>query len=199
MNRVLISVYDKTGIIEFANKLTDLGFEIIASAGTLKILQENGVHNIKSVSDVTHFPEILGGRVKTEHPKLIGAILAVRNNKEHIKVLEKFGIEPINMVVCNFYPLIKAIKKWSDIGKFIEKIDIGGPNIVRAAAKNFDNVITIVNPRRYNGIIKEFMKNGKISAKTRKELAIEAFKTTAKYDSNIYRFLESCKNQDCLL
>jgi phosphoribosylaminoimidazolecarboxamide formyltransferase/IMP cyclohydrolase len=190
MKRALISVYDKTDIGSFARELSKLGFEIISTGGTLETLKEAGIQFVKHVSEVTEFPEILEGRVKTEHPKLMGGILALRDKKEHVKDLEKHGIKPIDMVVCNLYPFERVMEQGADRKTALENIDIGGPNMIRAAAKNFENVIVIVNPRRYGQILSEYKKYGEVSAETRKALAVEAFKETARYDSAIYRFLE---------
>jgi len=190
MRRALISVYDKTGIVSFARELSKLGFEIISTGGTLETLKEAKIRFVKHVSEVTEFPEILEGRVKTEHPKLMGGILALRDSKEQLKDLERHGIEPIDMVVCNLYPFEKVTGQGADLKTALENIDIGGPNMIRAAAKNFENVVVIVNPRRYGQILSEYKKNGYVSAETRKALAVEAFKETARYDSAIYRFLE---------
>ena len=190
MKRALISVSDKGGVVDFSKGLSKLDFEIISTGGTLETLKEEGIQVVKHVSEVTEFPEILEGRVKTEHPKLIGGILALRDRKEHVKDLERLGIEPIDMVVCNLYPFERVTDQGADLKTALENIDIGGPNMIRAAAKNFENVVVIVNPRRYGQILSEYEKNGYVSAETRKVLAVEAFKETARYDSAIYRFLE---------
>jgi phosphoribosylaminoimidazolecarboxamide formyltransferase/IMP cyclohydrolase len=190
MKYALISVYDKTGITSFAGELGKLGFEIVSTGGTLETLKEAGIHFVKHVSEVTEFPEILGGRVKTEHPKLMGGILALRDSEEQLNELERHGIEPIDMVVCNLYPFEKVTEQGADMKTALENIDIGGPNMIRAAAKNFENVVVVVNPRRYSQILSEIKKNGDVSAETRKALAVEAFKTTAQYDTAICRFLE---------
>lgn len=190
MKRALISVYDKTGIVSFAEELSKLGIEIISTGGTLETLKEAKIRFVKHVSEVTEFPEILEGRVKTEHPKLVGGILALRDKKEHVKDLERHGIEPIDMVVCNLYPFERVTDQGADLKTALENIDVGGPNMIRAAAKNFENVVVIVNPRRYGQILSEYKKNGYVSAETRKVLAVEAFKETARYDAIICRFLE---------
>ena len=190
MKRALISVYDKTGIVGFAKELSKLGFEIISTGGTLKTLKDGGVSAVKHVSEVTEFPEILEGRVKTEHPKLMAGILALRDRKEHVKDLERHGIETIDMVVCNMYPFEKVTEQGADLKTALENIDIGGPNMIRAATKNFENVIVIVNPSRYSQILSEYKKNGYVSVETRKVLAVEAFKETAQYDAAVYRFLD---------
>jgi phosphoribosylaminoimidazolecarboxamide formyltransferase/IMP cyclohydrolase len=190
MKRALISVYDKTGIVSFAGELGKLGFEIISTGGTLETLKDGGIRSVKHVSAVTEFPEILEGRVKTEHPKLMGGILALRDKREHMKDLKEHGIEPVDMVVCNLYPFEKVTEQGADLKTALENIDVGGPNMIRAAAKNFENVVVVVNPRRYGQILSELEKNGDVSAETRKALAVEAFKETARYDSAISRFLE---------
>jgi phosphoribosylaminoimidazolecarboxamide formyltransferase/IMP cyclohydrolase len=190
MKRALISVYDKTGIVSFARELVKLGFEIISTGGTLETLKDGGIRLVKHVSAVTEFPELLEGRVKTEHPKLMGGILALRDKREHVKDLEKHGIEPIDMVVCNLYPFERVTEQGADLKTALENIDIGGPNMIRAAAKNFENVVVVVNPRRYGQILSEIKKNGEVSAETRKALAVEAFKETARYDSAICSFLK---------
>jgi phosphoribosylaminoimidazolecarboxamide formyltransferase/IMP cyclohydrolase len=191
MKRALISVYDKTGIIDFARELDKMGTEIVSTGGTYKILKKAGIQSVKHVSDVTGFPEILEGRIKTEHPKLMGGILALRDKKEHVRDLERHGIEAVDLVVCNLYPFEKVTANGADMKTALENIDIGGPNMIRAAAKNFENVVVVVNPDRYEQILSEIKKNGTVTAETRKALAVEAFKETAKYDSAIHRFLEA--------
>lgn len=186
IKRALISVYDKTGIVDFARELNKLGIVIIATGGTFKTLKKSHVH-VRHVSDVTKFPEILGGRVKTEHPKLIGGVLA--NKSERKSELKKLGIESVDMVICNPYPL--EIDNQVDLKVVLENIDVGGPNMIRAAAKNFENVVVIVNSDRYSQIMEELKNKGDISFKTRFMLATEAFKLTARYDRIIYRFLKN--------
>lgn len=190
MERALISVYNKTGIASFAKELAKLGIDIISTGGTLETLKEAGIRSVKHVSDVTGFPEILEGRVKTEHPKLMGGILALRDNAEQLNELERHGITPIDMVVCNMYPFEAVTAQGADMKTALENIDIGGPNMIRAAAKNFENIVVVVNPNRYGQIVNEIRKNGDVSAETRKVLAVEAFKTTSRYDEAIFRFLE---------
>ncbi|MFA5364309.1 MAG: hypothetical protein WC325_03910 [Candidatus Bathyarchaeia archaeon] len=191
MRRVLISVYDKKGIVEFAKKLQKNGFELIASKGTQKTLNEGGVDGVKAVSEYTGFAELLEGRVKTLHPKLVAAILAQKNNKKHLEQLERLGTKPIDLVVCNLYPFEEVTKQSQvSLQTAIENIDIGGSTLIRAAAKNFENVAVAVNPRRYNRILREYRKHGEVPAETRKTLAAEAFKVTAKHDLAVYRFLE---------
>ena len=191
MKYALLSVYNKTGIVEFAKKLQKLGFTIISTDGTLKALKDSKIENIKHASEITGFPEILDGRIKTEHPKLVGGILALRNNKNHVNQLEQFEITPINLVACNMYPFQKVTEDGADLKTALENIDIGGPNIIRAAAKNFENVVVVVDPSRYNQVIEEYKKNGNVSIETRRMLAVEAFKQTSNYDKIIYKFLEN--------
>ena len=194
LKSALISVYDKTGIVEFARELDSLGIEIISTGGTANLLQKYGIP-VKTVSDVTKFPEILDGRVKTQHPSILGGILALRNKEEHMKELEEHDIKPIDIVVFNFYPFEEVVKKkGADLEEVLENIDIGGPSTIRAAAKNFEDVVVIVNPERYNQVIEEIKNKGDLSRETRSMLAVEAFKQTAKYDWVIQNFLEKRLN-----
>jgi phosphoribosylaminoimidazolecarboxamide formyltransferase/IMP cyclohydrolase len=190
IKRALVSVYDKTGIIAFCRNLHKLGVEIIATGGTTRLLKENKIP-VKSVSDITHFPEILNGRVKTLHPKILGGILALREKTEHVSELKKHDIIPIDMVVSNLYPFEKVTSK-DDIKlrEALENIDIGGPNMIRAAAKNFENVVVVVDPKDYDVVLKELKEKGDVSKKTRSRLATEAFRHTSKYDWIIHKFLE---------
>jgi phosphoribosylaminoimidazolecarboxamide formyltransferase/IMP cyclohydrolase len=190
MKRALISVYNKTNIVDFARELDKMRIEIISTGGTYETLKKAGIKSVKHVSEITGFPEILEGRVKTEHPKLMGGILALRDREEHMKDLERHDIETVDWVVCNLYPFEKVTANGADMKTALENIDIGGPNMIRAAAKNFENVVVVVNPSRYNQILSEYKKNGTVTAETRKALAVEAFKETAKYDSVIHRFLK---------
>ena len=190
MKRALISVHNKTGIVDFVKELNKLGFIIISTGGTLTTLKENGLLNVKHVSEVTGFPEILEGRIKTLHPKILAGILALRNKKEHTSELKNFQINPIDLVVCNLYPFEKVTKQGADLKTALENIDIGGPNIIRAAAKNFENVVVVVNPNRYSQVLEEYKKNGDVTTETRKVLAVEAFKETSRYDGVIGKYLE---------
>jgi phosphoribosylaminoimidazolecarboxamide formyltransferase/IMP cyclohydrolase len=191
MKYALLSVYNKTGIADFAKELQKLGFTIISTGGTLQTLKDAKIENIKHVSEITGFPEILDSRVKTEHPKLVGGILALRDNKNHMNQLEQLGITPIDLVACNLYPFQKVTEAGADMKTALENIDIGGPNMIRAAAKNFENVVVVVDPSRYSQIIEDYKKNGDVSLKTRRALAVEAFKQTSQYDKIIYKFLEN--------
>jgi phosphoribosylaminoimidazolecarboxamide formyltransferase/IMP cyclohydrolase len=184
LKRALISVSDKTGIVEFAKELVNLGYQIVSSSGTAKHLKENGIE-VLEVSQVTGFPEILDGRVKTLHPKIHGGILAIRDNPQHLKQLNENDITPIDIVAINLYPFEETVKKGADLDEIIENIDIGGPAMVRAAAKNYKFVTIITDPNDYETVIKELKENGDVSIDTRKLLSLKAFRHTALYDSII--------------
>jgi len=184
----LISVWDKEGIVDFARGLNKLGIEIIATGGTTKKLKDAGIPAIP-VSDIIDFPEILGGRVKSMHPVIQAGILALRDNKKHMEQLKKHNIKPIDMVVSNLYPFSEVIKKKTDLKEVLEFIDIGGPSMIRAAAKNFKYVVVVTNPKQYDKVLDE-LKKGDVSKETRAKLAIEAFKLTAEYDATIDEFLQ---------
>ena len=186
--RALLSVSNKEGIVEFGKELEKLGYEIVSSSGTAKVLRENGV-NVVEVSDITGFPEIMGGRVKTLHPKIHGGLLAVRDNEEYMKQLEELGIVPIDIVAINLYPFEETVNKGANLDEIIENIDIGGPAMVRASAKNYKFTTIIVDPRDYQTVIKELKENGEVSLETRKRLSLKAFRHTAIYDSIISNVL----------
>ena len=186
----LLSVSDKTGIVELGKFLSNNGVEIISTGGTMKALREAGVP-VTYVSDVTGFPEIMDGRVKTLNPKIHGAILAVRSNPEHMKALADHNITPIDLVVVNLYPFRETISKPGVTeAEAIENIDIGGPAMVRASAKNFKDVVIVTYPRRYAQLMEMLDKDGDIDQHTRKELAFEAFSHTAEYDTMISEYLK---------
>lgn len=190
IKRALLSVSDKTGIVELAKFLHENGVEIISTGGTMKSIQEAGIP-VTYVSDVTGFPEIMDGRVKTLNPKIHGAILAVRSNPEHMAALAEHDITPIDLVVVNLYPFRETISKPGVTeAEAIENIDIGGPAMVRASAKNFKDVVIVTYPSRYEGLMKMLKETGDVDAKTRKELAFEAFSHTAEYDAMISEYLK---------
>ncbi len=191
--RALISVSNKEGIVDFAKKLQELGYEIISSSGTAKVLRENGIDVIE-VSEITGFPEIMGGRVKTLHPKIHGGLLAVRDNPDYMKQLEEHDIKPIDIVAINLYPFEETVNKGADLDEIIENIDIGGPAMVRASAKNHKFVTIIVDPRDYNTVIEELQEKGETSLETRRKLALKAFRHTAIYDSIISHVLNDKLN-----
>ena len=189
IERALLSVTDKTGIIEFARQLHALRVELISTGGTAKILRENGIP-VLEVAEITQFPEMLNGRVKTIHPRIAGGILAVRSNPEHMHSLEEHGIPPIQLVVVNLYEFEKyANKPGVSRAELIENIDIGGPTMIRAAAKNFQDVGVVVSPEQYGPVISEIQSNGELSAETLWSLAQQAFAHTAAYDGAVTRRL----------
>ena len=189
IKRALLSVSDKTGIVEFAKKLNEAGVEIISTGGTMKAIKEAGIP-VMYVSDVTGFPEIMDGRVKTLNPYIHGGILAVRDNEEHVAAMKEHKITGIDMVVVNLYPFRQTIAK-PDVTQAdaIENIDIGGPAMIRAAAKNFKFVTVVVNPSRYDEIAADIAKDGGVKEDLRLQLAQEAFQHTASYDDCIQDYL----------
>ncbi len=190
VRRALISVSDKAGLSEFAKTLHKLGVVLISTGGTASLLRSCGLP-VTEVSAYTGFPELLDGRVKTLHPKIHAGLLAVRDNPKHMEELEKQGIEPIDMVVVNLYPFEKtAVKKNASLEECIEHIDIGGPSMLRSAAKNYKSVAVICNPARYAEIAKELVNNsGILSDTVLAKLAVEVFERTAAYDGAISNFL----------
>lgn len=189
MKRALISVSDKTGIVEFAKKLNELGIEIVSTGGTFKVLQEAGIPVI-GISDVTGFPECLDGRVKTLHPNIHAGLLAMRSNPEHMQQVKDLGVDLIDMVVVNLYPFKQTIMKPNvTLEDAIENIDIGGPTMLRAAAKNYQDVSVIIDPADYEQVISEISADGKVSVKTNFYLAAKVFNHTAYYDTMIANYL----------
>ena len=160
ITRALLSVSDKTGIVDFAAGLSKLGVEIVSTGGTAKLLREKGV-KVRDVSELTGFPEMLDGRVKTLHPKVHGGILAIRSNPAHMAALKDHEISVIDLVAVNLYPFEKtAAKPGVEFEELIENIDIGGPTMIRSAAKNFEDVAVVVDPADYTSILEEAAKNG---------------------------------------
>ncbi len=191
IKRALISVSDKKGIVKFASALNDAGIEIISTGGTFSKLKNANI-DIKDVSSVTNFPEILDGRVKTLHPKIHGGLLNVRSNKDHQKTISEQEIENIDLLVVNLYPFEDTIKNKSDYKTCIENIDIGGPAMIRAAAKNHESVAVIVDPDDYDEIINEMNNNDlSLTKETLKKLAFKAFARTAAYDSIISNWMSN--------
>ncbi|MEM4729084.1 MAG: bifunctional phosphoribosylaminoimidazolecarboxamide formyltransferase/IMP cyclohydrolase [Thermoplasmata archaeon] len=185
----LISVWDKRGVVGFARELSALGAELVSTGGTFTVLREAGL-KVLSVSDITGFPEILDGRVKTLHPAVHAGILARRDVKEHVAELERRGIRKVDLVAVNLYPFEKtAVAPGCTLEEAIENIDIGGPAMLRAAAKNFEAVVPICSPEAYPAVIDELRRTGRVSLETRKRLALEAFAHTAAYDAAIYSLL----------
>jgi phosphoribosylaminoimidazolecarboxamide formyltransferase/IMP cyclohydrolase len=191
ISRVLLSVTDKTGIIDFASALANMGAELISTGGTARLLRDAGIA-VADVSEVTGFPEMLDGRVKTMHPKIAGGLLAMRGNPEHMAAIEKHGIVPIDMVVVNLYRFEEAAAKaGAHLEELIENIDIGGPTMLRAAAKNYQDVAVVTSPADYHAILDELRINGgTLSLDTKWRLARKVFRTTADYDAAISARLE---------
>ncbi len=189
MKRALISVSDKTGIVDFAKRLNDLGIEIVSTGGTYKTLVDAGLPVI-GISEVTGFPECLDGRVKTLHPNIHAGLLAMRSNEEHMRQVKELGVDLIDMVVVNLYPFKQTIMKPGvTLEDCIENIDIGGPTMLRAAAKNYQDVSVIIDPADYDQVIDEIKENGSVSVKTNFYLAAKVFNHTAYYDSMIANYL----------
>ncbi len=188
IKRALISVSDKSGIVEFAKQLTELGIEIYSTGGTMKTIADAGIP-VKSISDLTGFPEIMDGRVKTLHPKIHAGLLAVLNNEEHLKQMQEHGLESIDLLVVNLYPFEAALEKNLPHDEMIENIDIGGPGMLRAAAKNYLWTAPVTNPNRYDEIINMLKTSGTINETYRLELAADVFTHTAYYDSLISEYL----------
>jgi phosphoribosylaminoimidazolecarboxamide formyltransferase / IMP cyclohydrolase len=188
VERALLSVWDKTGIVEFARGLSRLGVEIVSSGGTGAVLREAGVP-VTEISDVTGFPELLGGRVKTLHPAVHAGILAVRGDAQHASDLNRHGIRPIDLVSVTLYPFEATIAGGADLAKALEQIDIGGVALLRAAAKNFDHVVVVSGPSQYDEVLADLRSSGTVGRATRARLARDAFARTSGYDAAIARFL----------
>src|ERR1700683_1135992 len=184
IQRALISVTDKTGIVDFACALAALGMELLSTGCTYRAVKEAGISGLREVADVTEFPEMLDGRVKTLHPRIAGGILAMRAKPEHLRLLEQHGIPQIDLVCVNLYEFEKiAANQDAPLEELIENIDIGGPTMIRAAAKNYQDVAVVTSPEDYALIFEEMQASGgSLSAETHWRLAKKAFATTAAYD-----------------
>ena len=191
VKRVLVSVTDKTGVVDFARALVDeFGAEIISTGGTARAIAEAGVP-VTPIDDVTKFPEMMDGRVKTLHPMVHGGLLAKRDNPQHMAEAAEHGIEMIDMVVVNLYAFEKTVESGADFGTCIENIDIGGPSMLRSAAKNFESVAVVTDPGSYDAILEEMRANGGATTRdTRAKLALKVFQTTNAYDGAIARWME---------
>ena len=192
IQRAIISVTDKSGIVEFGRFLKEFGVEILSTGGTGRTLRDGGVEVI-DISEYTGFPEMMDGRVKTLHPKVHGGLLALRDNPQHLKAMEENGIKPIDMVVVNLYRFEETVgKKGVTLEEAIENIDIGGPSMLRSAAKNFKFVTVVVDPSDYGTVIQEMRENqGQTTLRTRFELARKVFRLTHEYDGAISNYLEA--------
>ena len=189
MKRALVSVSDKTNLVPFVKGLEEHGYEIVSTGGTKKALDEAGIKTI-SIEDVTHFPEILDGRVKTLNPYVHGGLLARRDLPEHMKTLEDLSITPIDLVCVNLYPFKETIlKPGVELADAIENIDIGGPSMVRSAAKNYQSVTIVTDINDYDQVLTEIGENGDTTAETKAKLGAKAFRTTAAYDALISQYL----------
>ena len=186
MKTALISVSNKEGIVEFAQGLNKLGIKILSTGRTAKLLKKNKI-NVAQISDYTGSKEMIDGRVKSLHPKIFAGILAVRKNKNHMKELKQNKIDLIDIVVVNLYPFEETIGKKASFAEAIENIDIGGPSLVRAAAKNSESVVIVVDPKDNNPVLGE-VKKGEISDELKHNLALKAFEHTARYDTIINQY-----------
>ena len=187
IRRALLAVYDKTGIVELAQGLRELDVELVSSGGTAAALRAGGL-DVTEVAEVTGSPEMLGGRVKTLHPKIHAGLLADRRNEDHVAQLREQGIDPFDLVVVNLYPFRETVASGATADDVIEKIDIGGPAMIRAAAKNFESVCVVVSADRYGSVLDEIAREGGLTRATRSALAAEAFAHTAAYDVAIARW-----------
>lgn len=190
IKRALISVFDKTGILDFSKFLAESGVEVISTGGTYKHLKDNGVA-VTEVNEVTNFPEMLDGRVKTLHPIIHAGILAIRDNEEHMKTIKERNIETIDMVIVNLYPFFEKVREDLSFEEKVEFIDIGGPTMLRAAAKNFQDVVVISDVSDYEAVMSEIKETGDVSYKLRKKLAGKVFNLMSAYDAAISNFMLS--------
>ena len=191
IQRALISVSDKQGVVEFSRGLSQLGVEIVSTGGTASLLRDHKVP-VKDVSELTGFPEMMDGRVKTLHPKIHGGILALRDNPEHTAQMKGHGIVPIDLVVVNLYPFEATVARGASFEEIVENIDIGGPSMVRAAAKNHTHVGVVVDPADYDPVLAELKQDGcSLSPETRFRLFCKAFQHTSHYDDAISNYFAS--------
>ncbi|MBK5101591.1 MAG: IMP cyclohydrolase [Desulfobacteraceae bacterium] len=191
MERAIVSVTDKTGIVDFAKELSKLGVGILSTGGTARALREGGI-SVTDISDYTGFPEMMDGRVKTLHPKVHGGLLGLRDNPEHVRMMAQHGIKTIDMVVVNLYQFEKTVAKDGvTLDEAIENIDIGGPSMLRSSAKNFKYVTVVVDPSDYEVVLKEMeTSGGETKLETRFRLAKKVFRLTHLYDGAISQYLE---------
>lgn len=181
--RAILSVFDKTGIVEFAAGLAKLGFEIVSTGGTQSALETAGIA-VTGVSEVTGFPEILDGRVKTLHLAVHAGILARQDLPQHVRTLQEHAIVPVDVVAVNLYPFVETLKSGAGHAEIVENIDIGGPTLIRAAAKNADSVLVVVDPADYGHVL-DVLADGRVNTALRTRLAAKAFRHTADYDTHV--------------
>ena len=194
ITRAIISVTDKTGIVDFAESLSRFGVEILSTGGTAKALRQGGL-SVTDISDYTGFPEMMDGRVKTLHPKVHGGLLGLRDNPEHVAMMKEHGIKAIDMIVVNLYQFEKTVAKQGvTLEEAVENIDIGGPSMLRSSAKNFRDVTVIVDPVDYETVLREMEETGgETTLETRFSLAKKVFSLTSRYDGAISQYLEKVK------
>lgn len=192
IKRAIISVTDKSGIVDFAKSLSRFDVEILSTGGTAKTLRQGGV-SVTDISEYTGFPEMMDGRVKTLHPKVHGGLLGLRDNPEHVRMMKAHGIKGIDMVVVNLYQFEKTVaKEGVTLEEAIENIDIGGPSMLRSSAKNFKDVTVVVDPADYGTVLSEMESSGgKTTLQTRFRLAKKVFRLTHAYDGAISRYLDA--------
>src|SRR3954471_21240670 len=187
--RALLSVYDKSGVVDFARGLEALGFEVFSTGGTEALLRESGI-NVRGVQELTGFPEMLGGRVKTLHPAVHGGILALRDDPGHLEELARHGLQPIDLVASNLYPFLQVVREsGARLAEALENIDIGGQTLLRAAAKNFRSVLPVCDPRDYEDLLEELRRPEGVSPDSRRRLAARAFQHCAVYDTHVATYL----------
>jgi phosphoribosylaminoimidazolecarboxamide formyltransferase/IMP cyclohydrolase len=191
ISTALISVTDKSGIVEFAQSLEKLGVEILSTGGTARALRDGGV-TVLDVSDYTGFPEMMDGRVKTLHPKVHGGLLGRRDNQQDLQMMERHGIKSIDLVIVNLYQFeLTVAKQGCTLEEAVENIDIGGPSMIRSAAKNFKDVTVITDPSDYSRVLAEISESGETTLQTRFELARKVYNLTAHYDRAISEYLQT--------
>ncbi len=189
VKRALVSVSDKTGIVDFVKELNDLGIEVVSTGGTARAIRDAGIP-VRDVSELTGFPEIMDGRVKTLHPLIHGGILARRDDQTHLKAVEELNIPLIDLIVVNLYPFMEVTKDDNvSLNTAIENIDIGGPTMIRAAAKNHEYITVITDPDDYEEVLSQIKNNGEVSKEVRAKLAIKVFHHTAEYDTAVDNYL----------
>jgi phosphoribosylaminoimidazolecarboxamide formyltransferase/IMP cyclohydrolase len=193
ISTALISVTDKSGIVEFARSLEQLGIEILSTGGTAGTLRDGGVR-VLDISDYTGFPEMMDGRVKTLHPKVHGGLLGRRDNEQDLQMMDRHGIKSIDLVVVNLYQFEQAVaKEGCTLEDAVENIDIGGPSMIRSAAKNFKDVTVVIDPSDYSRVLEEISQSGETTVETRFDLAKKVFALTSHYDKAITDYLREVK------
>ena len=195
IKRALISVFDKTDIVKLAKSLAEHGIEIVSTGGTARLLVENNIE-VTQIDEITKFPEVLGGRVKTLHPNIYAGLLSRLNNSDDKETIKEFNIEEFDLVVVNLYPFQEIVETTEDVAEIIENIDIGGPSMIRASAKNYPRVSVITQTGAYDGLVKKLEINGGLSLSDRMSLAAEAFTLTYNYDKIISNWFENYFNPD---